>query len=345
MSSEKLKIASLSERKAIYGRLRALSNVQWQEKTEQYCDYRLDGQTGGGWLRVKQYANGTLFLEAATDAMMARLLQIVQDAPEQTPLFANADAPSKASARPAGGKPVSSAPKADGELDLSGTYLGSDESGKGDYFGPLVVAGVVVTDETVVELRRLGVADSKTLTAQKIDRLGPAIVEIVGEANVAVVELAPARYNSLYAEFKASGRNLNHMLAWGHATVIETLLEASPDCQALESLQAVADKFGSDHYILSQLKAKGRQIKLHQVHRAEANIGVAAASIVARHRFVQHMATLGERFGLTLPLGASAQVERAARQLVARHGQDVLSKVAKCHFRTTDVVLGRTPQS
>ncbi len=289
-------------------------DLTWQEKPEQHCDYRLDGVANGGWLRAKQFTNGTLYLEASDEALLAQITQLLNGAPQTI-------------AKPAS---RSTHDKPSGNLNLSGTYIGTDESGKGDYFGPLVIAGVLVTDQTAPILTELGVMDSKRLNGKTISELSQKIIQVVGPQAASVIEIGPKRYNELYERFKQSGKNLNHLLAWGHATAIENLLTNTPDC-----LQAIADQFGNERYILSQLKDKGKQITLHQTPRAEANVGVAAASILARHRFVQKMKKLSQQFGIDLPTGAGPQVKRQAQLFIARHGQDRLHEVAKLHFKTT----------
>src|SRR5262249_36021759 len=157
--------------------------------------------------------------------------------------------------------------KTSGLLDVKGAYIGTDESGKGDYFGPLVTAGVLVTDQTAAILVELGVMDSKKLTDRQIGELYEQIRAVVSDKAIVTVEMGPAKYNELYGRFKTNGKNLNHLLAWGHATVIENLLTRYPDCH-----QAIADQFGDERYILSQLKEKGQGITLHQTPRAEANV-------------------------------------------------------------------------
>lgn len=304
--------------------LRTLPATEWIEKPEQYCNYRLDGKTSGGWLRAKQFTNGTLYLEASTDGLLAMMTELLG---ENSPAEASKQKTLLNGAASIAAKPE----KSSGLLDVTGTYIGTDESGKGDYFGPLVVAGVLVTEQTAAILKELGVMDSKKLTDARIEAIYQQIVQVVGETAISVVEMGPAKYNQLYDRFKQSGKNLNHLLAWGHATAIENLLTAFPDCR-----QAIADQFGNERYILSQLKEKGKGIELHQTPRAEANVGVAAASIVARYRFTKKLKQLSARYGLSLPLGAGPQVKLAARQLVERHGRPVLGEVAKLHFKTTE---------
>lgn len=314
LPSQKYTVKPPLERLRVKQELQALSDVSWEEKPEQYCEYRLDGSAGGGWLRVKQYTNGTLLLDASSDELLARMTGLMNGngaAVAATPAAAKKDKPG-------------------GQLNLTGAYIGTDESGKGDYFGPLVIAGTVVNDHTVPILKELGVMDSKKLNDGQISQLATQIVQVVGEPAVSVVEIGPKRYNELYDKFKASGKNLNHLLAWGHATVIENLLATCPDCA-----QAVADQFGNERYITSQLKDKGKGITLHQVHRAEANVGVAAASIIARHRFVQKVRRLSAQFGVDLFFGAGPKVVAQAKVFVQRYGKDRLNEIAKLHFKTT----------
>lgn len=292
----------------------------FQVRGEQNCLYRLDFNTPQGWLRVKQFSNGTLYLEATHGGLFQQAQTLV------TEITQSQAAPSKQS--------VSSSSSINGKIEVSQPYIGTDESGKGDYFGPLVIAGVYATPDQEAALKAFGVQDSKALTDGRIHTIASQIRSTVGESSIAVIELTPKRYNELYDQFKAQGKNLNHMLAWGHAAMIETLLENNPTCQL-----AIADQFGSEHYIQSQLKTLGKQIKLHQTPKAEANIAVAAASIIARECFVSLLKELGKPFGITLPLGAGDQTLRVARQFVAQHGANQLKLVAKLHFKTTQAVL------
>jgi ribonuclease HIII len=332
MPAAKYTLKQPQEKSRFKSALRQLSATDWAEKTEQYCDYRLDGQASGGWLRAKQFSNGTLYLEASNETLLKGMTDLLSGKTNlaPSPVASGSGGTTSASASPIH-KNASSTGKPSGLLDVQGTYIGTDESGKGDYFGPLVVAGVLVTDKTAAILIELGVMDSKKLTEVKIGALYQQILQVVGQEAISVMDMGPAKYNELYQSFKSSGKNLNHLLAWGHATVIENLLTLHPDC-----LQAIADQFGDERYILSQLKEKGQGIKLHQTHRAEANVGVAAASIVARYQFTQKIKQLSARFGVTLPMGAGPQVKIAARHFIAQHNRSLLGDVAKLHFKTTD---------
>lgn len=292
-------------------------------KTEQYCAWRLDFKG----VKAKQFTNGTLYIEGTDTALVNRLSQIATSLGGTAP-------PAK---KPSAFRPVLNASSPQGGLEaLKGVaYIGTDESGKGDYFGPLVVAGVFVTPQTSEALVQLGVMDSKKLTDSLMMQMAPKIEAIVGKAAISVIEMGPDAYNRLYDQFKASGKNLNHLLAWGHAKALETLLEANPEC-----LHAIADQFGSEHYIKNQLKTRGREITLYQTPKAEANIGVAAASILARCRFVAKLQRLGQQVGVNLPPGASQAVVAAAKRLASEKGPEALRQVAKLHFKTTQTVLG-----
>jgi len=203
--------------------------------------------------------------------------------------------------------------------------IGIDESGKGDYFGPLVIAGVYVSAEQEEQLRELGVRDSKALSDKKATTLASQIRTL---CPCTVVAIGPERYNSLHTSFK----NLNKLLAWGHARAIENLLEKVA-CD-----HVVADQFGDERFLKNALMGKGRTVTLIQKPRAEEEIAVAAASIVARAEFLRRLQELSSRYDVNLPKGASDLVIVAGKEFVKRHGVDALGQVAKLHFRTTERV-------
>jgi ribonuclease HIII len=214
-------------------------------------------------------------------------------------------------------------------------HLGVDESGKGDFFGPLVIAGVYTEGGLPRQLLDLGVKDSKQITSdQKALEMAEAIKELVTLDRFNVIVISPEKYNELYVKF----RNLNRLLAWGHATVIENLLTRWPKCP-----RALSDKFAHESLIQRALKERGKGIKLDQRTKAESDIAVAAASILARAGFLTRMKSLGEKLGVTLPKGASAQVKAVAREIVAKSGPDALKTVCKFHFKTFAEVTGQVP--
>lgn len=205
--------------------------------------------------------------------------------------------------------------------------IGIDESGKGDYFGPLVIAAVFVDSTTQGELRLMEVRDSKKISDGRVLEMAPDIKTICPHS---VIAIGPQKYNELYAKIK----NLNRLLAWGHAKALETLLERGITCE-----RAISDQFGDERLILSALQEKGQKITLEQRPKAESDLAVAAASILARAEFLIRLKRLSSEVGTTLPKGASPAVELAAKMVVKKHGQERLGSVAKLHFKTTKAVL------
>lgn len=206
---------------------------------------------------------------------------------------------------------------------MSESRIGVDESGKGDYFGPLVIAACYVGPEHYAVLT--GVKDSKRLTdAQAIQLAGVIRQHCPHE----VIGIGPAKYNELYAQF----RNLNKLLAWGHARAIENTLEKAP------AELVISDQFADPAGLKRALFERGKAVRLESRVRAESDLAVAAASILARAEFLLRLRRLGEQFGMTLPKGATAVIG-PAKQFVAKHGADRLGEVAKLHFKTTLQVL------
>jgi ribonuclease HIII len=205
-------------------------------------------------------------------------------------------------------------------------HIGTDESGKGDYFGPLVIAGVYLPDEQEQIFREIGVKDSKRFSDNRVRELA----EIIKRGYVhSVVSIGPERYNALYLNL----RNLNRLLAWGHSRAIENILGEVP-CRL-----AITDQFGDKAYVLNALMKKGQRLELIQRPKAEEDMAVAGASILARAEFLKRLYFLSQDVGLELPKGASTLVEEAAVKLVRRHGAEVLERVAKTHFKITQRVL------
>ncbi len=215
--------------------------------------------------------------------------------------------------------------------EATAPHMGVDESGKGDFFGPLVVASAYVDPAIAKDLQAMNVRDSKTITSDKAAQdLAKKIRARLGD-RFAVVAIGPAAYNRLYATMGS----VNRILAWGHARAIENLLEKVPTCP-----RALSDQFGPAQQIQRALQQKGRKIKLEQRHKAESDVAVAAASVLARAGFLAALEKLGAKYGVKLPKGASDQVKAVAGELVRRHGGPALLDTAKCHFKTTDDVLG-----
>ena len=216
-------------------------------------------------------------------------------------------------------------------------HMGVDESGKGDFFGPLCIAAAYTNEDLVQPLRDLGVRDSKRIASDdQALRIAAGIRRLLGPSRYAVVRIGNATYNRLYAKM----HSVNRLLSWGHARVIENLLAGVPSCP-----RAISDQFDRNG-IQRALMKNGRAIELEQHPRAEADIAVAAASILAREAFLLALRQMSETHGgQTFPKGASPQVRAAGEALVRARGPASLLEVAKCHFRTTDAVLAATGHS
>lgn len=208
-------------------------------------------------------------------------------------------------------------------------HFGIDESGKGDFFGPLVIAGVFTDGIIARDLKAAGIQDSKAISSDKRIRSLASAIRQSGTAQT-VITIPPERYNPLFRKIG----NLNRLLAWGHARAIENLCEMRPDCP-----RALSDKFANVQVLERALMEKGKRIVLDQQTKAESDYAVAAASILAREKFIDWLETTGERHGIVLPRGASAAVRDTAVKLVRKLGPEALESLAKTHFKTAAEVI------
>ena len=243
--------------------------------------------------------------------------------------------------------------------ELFAAHAGSDESGKGDYFGPLVVCCAFTDERLSDEMVRLGVKDCKQMTDKAVLSVGSALRRLLGPDGYAVVKLGPAAYNRLYAKIK----NINRMLAWAHGTAIEELLTKRTDCA-----RVVVDQFApTEATIRRALKERGKKATVEQRHKAESDIAVAAASVIARELFIRDIQKMSEEtFGAAttlaatlatsaagdakaapkIPMGSSdPRVRSLAEEMVRKHGPTWLMNHCKAHFQTTDKVLSACGKS
>ena len=218
------------------------------------------------------------------------------------------------------------APAADADALPRGKWAGSDESGKGDFFGPLVVSAVVVDDSTAAKLAAAGVKDCKLLSDKKILELEETI-----KANVidfSVLELKPKVYNMRYKQVLAQGGKLNQLLGFGHVAALSQVLERNADCHA-----ALIDQFTTSTVNVRELTKRFPQCIVKQQPKAESNLAVAAASVLARARFLRTMAELAQAAGeAALPKGGGESATACARRLSAKLGKAELVNYVKLHF-------------
>ncbi len=210
-------------------------------------------------------------------------------------------------------------------IDVAGVRIGIDEAGKGDYFGPLIIAGVLADEAQILKMKNLGVKDSKNLSDTTVQNLAGQIKTLVGQKQYCVVVISPIKYNLLLSKMK----NLNRLLGWGHARAIENILIHHPQCQT-----AISDQFGDQSFIENALMKLGQKIQLIQTPKAEREITVAAASILARSESVTRMNETSQSYGIEFPRGAT-DVISTAESFVIKFGTKALLNVAKIHFKTT----------
>jgi len=227
-----------------------------------------------------------------------------------------------------GALPVRKVSIIESDIKITYPYIGTDESGKGDYFGPLVIAGVCVNQDIEFALEKEGIRDSKTLSDKQIFEKAKIIKHLIEPTCYSVVEISPEKYNQLYEKI----RNLNKLLAWGHARAIENILSAE------KAELVIADQFGDKSSIEQALMKNGKTIHLEQMPKAERHVAVAAASILAREKFLEKLSSLSKMGGIELLKGASGEVVKTAVEIVKKYGIDYLNKVSKVHFKTTSEV-------
>ncbi|MFW9805444.1 MAG: hypothetical protein ACFFFK_01785 [Candidatus Thorarchaeota archaeon] len=186
------------------------------------------------------------------------------------------------------------------EMDASnqvGIIIGSDEAGKGEWLGPMTVAAVALTTEQTKMMRALGVMDSKSLSVVRITELSKTV-----RRNALKVEsllISPEKFNSQIEEFRKEGKNLNDLLAWAHAKVITEVYDEIRSRN--EPIKVVIDQF-------ARVKTEARlrvkldlgKIELIQRPKAEDEVAVAAASIIAREARESWIDWACKKFGFDL---------------------------------------------
>ncbi len=211
-------------------------------------------------------------------------------------------------------------------------WAGTDESGKGDFFGPLVVAGFVASKQDLARLQELGVDDCKKLDDRKIVGIASALYREFPD-NCKVLALSPKNYNKAYAEFRAKGQKLNQMMVWLHTKAVLQLKGIT------EFEGVVIDKFASQATLADYSPQEFKQIPCIFREKAEDDPAVAAASILARAEFLRQIDSLSRKCGFHLHKGASSLVKKDAQRFIAKFSVAKLPFVCKTHFKTYDEVL------
>ena len=215
------------------------------------------------------------------------------------------------------------------EPGFSGVWMGSDESGKGDYFGPLVVASVCLDVQGGEVLLNAGVRDCKDMTDTKILALAEAI-EKTSLAHTVLV-MKPYVYNMRYEQVQQQGGNLNNLLALGHVAALKQTWQKYPRCR-----QVLVDQFAKNDSIPEGVHAFAPELQVWQRPRAEEDIAVASASVLARAAFLQALQQMSPEAGIgRIPKGGGEAATNAARRLVQKQGMEALERFVKLHFANT----------
>lgn len=207
-------------------------------------------------------------------------------------------------------------------------YIGTDESGKGDFFGPLVVAAVYIDEKTTLELEEAGVKDSKLITDYNIKIIESKIKKIIGD-KFEIVQINPEKYNKLYESFN----NLNKIMAWAHSKTIENLI------LKINCLNVISDKFGNERLIKDELKKKNINLNLYQTPKAERYTAVAAASILARAKVVDWFNIKSREVGFQIPKGGGSSVNISAKRVLNQFDDNYLMKMIKFHFKNSQSIF------
>jgi len=204
--------------------------------------------------------------------------------------------------------------------------IGSDEAGKGDFFGPLTAAAFFIeTREMEDELLALGIRDSKKLNDKKISEMARQIRQKWPDHFV-IISPSVEKYNNLYSSIG----NLNRLLGWMHGRILADLSAKFP---SYPLIHAIVDKF-ADEKNVTQSTGGLERLKISAItHGEDAELAIAAASILARDRFVYSMKKMNETYDMNFPLGAG-MVKDAGREFLEKFGRAKLHEVAKVHFKT-----------
>jgi len=208
-------------------------------------------------------------------------------------------------------------------------WVGSDETGKGDYFGPLIVCGFYLDKKDREKLIRIGVCDSKKLKKDQINDVAKQLYHDYKD-NIECLVLKPQKYNELYANFAHQGKNLNDLLAWCHSKILDNLIKRHAVIEGV-----FIDQFSAARKASALLKKLHPKMQTMERPDGERDLAVAAASIIARYQLVQSFQTMTRFYKLKFPMGASQGTIETGKVYITQYGIDRLNEVAKLHFKTT----------
>ncbi|MBN2250537.1 MAG: hypothetical protein JW724_00500 [Candidatus Altiarchaeota archaeon] len=194
--------------------------------------------------------------------------------------------------------------------------LGTDEAGKGEWAGPLVIACTALTPGEIRELRTRGVKDSKKLSPKALKDIGYMLLESGIKKDC--LSLKPETYNRKYDEFRREGKNVNDLMAWAHSKLIR---------KALKDLRYKKARVFIDVFDYGKTKQRlkgleNKSLEVIQKKGAESEIPVAAASIIAKYVYEKEVDRLNREYSTDLRKVRPEELPK-----------ETLHKVAKMHFR------------
>ena len=209
------------------------------------------------------------------------------------------------------------------------SVLGSDETGTGDYFGPITVAAVYVPTSKIELMNELGVKDSKMLTDDYMRKIAP-------DLRVACVHSVLVLRNEKYNNLQAKGYSQGKMKAMMHNKALQnTLSKMAPEKPEFILIDQFAERGVYYNYLKNERELVQENVyfstKAEQLH-----VAVATASILARAAFLKEMDRLSDITGLTLLKGASNKVDVQAARIWRNQGEEFLRSITKWHFANTD---------
>lgn len=209
------------------------------------------------------------------------------------------------------------------------SVLGSDETGTGDYFGPITVAAVYVPTSKIELMNELGVKDSKMLTDDYMRKIAP---DLRAACVHSVLVLRNEKYNNLQAKGYSQGK----MKAMMHNKALQnTLSKMAPEKPEFILIDQFAERGVYYNYLKNERELVQENVyfstKAEQLH-----VAVATASILARAAFLKEMDRLSDITGLTLMKGASNKVDVQAARIWRNQGEEFLRSITKWHFANTD---------
>lgn len=212
-------------------------------------------------------------------------------------------------------------------LLMDGEVAGSDEAGKGDFFGPLVVCSFLLGEKTK-EILSLKFGDSKAMNEKEI-------FDFYEETRkfrnfFSVVKIMPKRYNSLYNSFAEKGGNLNNILAWAHKKALSDLIEKNPNTE-----KVIIDQFSSSPAVTSPIREALKNQEVIFQTKGEKNDPVAAASVIARAEYLLSLKKISEELfqnKIELNSGSGPETDRKLLKIIDTFGVEAVESCGKLHF-------------